>query len=131
MFEGKAATVEDVDDSDAGTENGSVTPIYSGPRPSLCLYYSQHPDLSVTVQYDFDSLLGYARSLAFTRQGIDINLYPRFHTNLQTDLHLYSTVSCDYGQGPKDIKVKLYMIPHYCLGRVLSYEDIAVYIFFP
>ena len=81
--------------------------------------------------FDIDSFLGFANSLAFAKQGISVNFYPRFHTNIQGDLHLYTIVHHDYRRGEREIKVKLYKVPHYCLGRVISYEDTTVYVFFP
>ena len=81
--------------------------------------------------FDIDSFLGYTRSLAFAKQGFDINLFPRFHANIQNNLYLYTTIYYDYGRGEKPVKVKLQKVPHYCLGRVLGHEDILVYIFFP
>ena len=79
--------------------------------------------------FDIDSFLGYTRSLAFAKQGIDINLFPYFYANIQSNLHLYTIVYHDYRRGEKLIKVKLQKVLYYCLGRVLSYEDIIVYIF--
>ena len=81
--------------------------------------------------FDIDSFLGYASSLAFARQGVLINLYPRFHTNITSGLHLYSTVHHDFGRGEKAIRVLLHTVPHYCLGRVLGHKDASIFIFFP
>jgi hypothetical protein len=60
-----------------------------------------------------------------------INLIPRFYINLQSDVHLYSTVHYDFSRGEKAIRVKLHVVPHYCLGRILSFEDVIILIFFP
>ena len=60
-----------------------------------------------------------------------INLYPRFHTNIKSYLHLYSTVHHDFGRGKKAIRVPLHTVPHYCLGRVLRHEDMSIFVFFP
>lgn len=97
----------------------------------ICLACSQVEARTIEVMFDIDSFLGYTRSLAFAKQGFDINLFPRFHANIQNNLHLYTTVYYDYGRGEKPVKVKLQKVPHYCLGRVLGHEDILVYIFFP
>jgi hypothetical protein len=135
IFEGTSTTMEDADSGEQ--TDYDLTDSESGanrhPRtPELCLKCSQYNDPpSAKILYDIDSFLGYATSLAFARQGITINLYPRYHTNIRTNLHLYTTVFHDYGKGPKAMRVKLHRVPHYCLGRVLGHEDISVYVFFP
>jgi hypothetical protein len=44
----------------------------------LCLACSQIPPRAAQILFDIDSFLGFAHSLAFAKQGININLYPRF-----------------------------------------------------
>jgi len=97
----------------------------------LCLTCSEVEPVPLAVSFDIDSFLGFAQSLAFARQGVDFNLFPRFHTNIQNDLHLYMTVYHDYGRGERPVHVKLKKVPHYYAGRVLGHEDITFYIFFP
>ena len=97
----------------------------------MCLACSQVDRANAQASYDIDSSLGYATSLAFARQGLRINLYPRFHTNIKTNLHLFEIVKFDFGRGEKSVKVPLHDVPHYYLGRVIGHEDTNVYIFFP
>jgi hypothetical protein len=99
--------------------------------PYICVSCSQSKAGSSVIRFDIDSFLGFTHSLAVACQGIDINLFPRFHTNIRTDLHLYTKVFYDFGKGEKAIRVKLQKVPHYCLGRILGHEDISLYIFFP
>jgi hypothetical protein len=138
-FEGKVAG-EDSDsehsEDEAGSDhesNGSGSePNREETRPNVCVSCSQTDHASAAIQYDFDSFLGWAHSLAFARQGLLFNFTPRFHDNIKTDLHLYMQVS-DFTNPdrPKQLKVKLHRVPHICLGRVISQEGISVYIFFP
>jgi hypothetical protein len=99
--------------------------------PNICVSCSEIIPGPSAIRFDIDSFLGFTHSLAVARQGIDINLFPRFHTNIRTDLHLYTKAYYDFGKGEKAIRVKLQKVPHYCLGRILGHEDITLYIFFP
>jgi hypothetical protein len=85
----------------------------------------------MVVRFDIDSVLGFAQSLAFAREGLDINFFPCFYTNIQNDLYTYTTLSYDFGKGEKLIQRKIHQVPHYRLGRLLGREDITVYILFP
>jgi hypothetical protein len=97
----------------------------------ICLNCSRMRPYSYELSYDIDSCLGFAKSLGFARQGLHLNLFPSFQSNIQTNLHLYTTAYHDKGQGEREINVKLHKVPHYCLGRLYGHEDINVYIFFP
>jgi hypothetical protein len=97
----------------------------------LCLACSQTKQRSAVVRFDIDSILGFAQSLAFAREGLDINFFPRFHTNIQKDLHTYTTLSFDFGKGERLIQRKIHQVPHYRFGRLLGHEGISVYILFP
>lgn len=97
----------------------------------LCLRCSQVEAPSAEISFDIDSLLGFADSLAFARQGLTITLSPRFHYNIQTDLHIRMTAWRDSPRGLTAVQVPLHHVPHYCLGRVVGHEDITVYLFFP
>jgi hypothetical protein len=106
-------------------------PAYSREHAGFCLRCSQSTKGSAEVCFDIDSFLGYASSLAFARQGVAINLYPRFSSNIKSNLHLYATVHYDYGRGEKAISIPLHKVPHYYLGRVIGHEDTSVFILFP
>ena len=97
----------------------------------LCLKCSQISSHPTAISFDIDSFLGYAQSLAFARQGLDINLFPRFYTNIQSNLHIYTTVYYDSGKGEKPFQVQLHKVPHYRVGRVSGHGGTNVYIFFP
>ena len=114
---------------DQSVSDESVDQAYNSDH--LCLTCSEIESIQAQVSFDIDSFLGFAQDLAFARQGLDINLFPRFHTNIQTNLHLYTTVLYDFGKGEKQVRVKLQKVPHYCAGRVLGHEGITFYVFFP
>ena len=97
----------------------------------MCLTCSEIELDLAQASFDINSFLGFAQDLAFARQGLDVNLFPRFYTNIQNDLYLYTTVHYDYRRGERPVRVKLHQVPHYCFGRVLGHEDITLYIFFP
>jgi hypothetical protein len=104
---------------------------HSREHAGFCLRCSQSTRGSAEMCFDIDSFLGYASSLAFARQGVAINLYPRFSSNIKSNLHLYSTVHYDFGRGEKAISIPLHKVPHYYLGRVIGHEDTSVFILFP
>jgi hypothetical protein len=83
---------------------------------------------SPIVQFDFDSILGFANSLAFARQGLYINFVPHFQANIKTDVHLTLPLQ---SASNREIRVQLRHIPHYCLGRLVGQGETSVYILFP
>ena len=119
IFEGRHAEVEE------GEEEEEEEQMH------VCLHRSEQLHRPMLIQYDIDSALGYANSLAFAKGGLMINLSPRFHTNIQTNLHLYTYVTHDYGRGPRQVRVRLHEVPHYCLGYLTEQERTQVYVFFP
>ena len=119
VFEGKHA------DLDEGEEEEEEE------RMHVCLHRSEQRHRPMLIQYDIDSALGYATSLAFAKHGLMVNLAPQFHANIRTNLHLYSHVTHDYGRGPRQVRVGLHDVPHYCLGYLSQQEHTRVYVFFP
>ena len=119
VFEGRHAEV------DEGEEEEEEE------RMHVCLHRSEQAARPMLIQYDIDSLLGYAHSLAFAKQGLMVNLAPQFQANIQTNLHLFTYVTYDYGRGPRPVRVKLHRVPHYCLGYLTHQESTQVYVFFP
>ncbi len=101
-------------------------------RPAtVCLACSEQPARTNAIQYDIDSMLGFAESLAFAKQGLYLNFAPQFHQNLQANVHLSLPV-IDHSSGRARTKhVPLFKVPHIRLGRVVGAEGISVYIFFP
>jgi hypothetical protein len=102
-------------------------------RPHLYILCSQTNRREGSRQYDIDSFCGHANCLSFARQGIQVNSYPRFQQNISTSTHLYINVtdSVTNPDRPKVQKVAFHKVPHYYFGRVISREDICIYIFFP
>jgi hypothetical protein len=104
VFEGRHA---DVDEGEEEEEEE---------RMHVCLHSSEQRHRPTHIKYDVDSTLGYPTSLAFAKHGIMINLAPQFYSNIRTNLHLYTHVTHDYGRGPRQVRVQLHEVPHYCLG---------------
>jgi len=70
-------------------------------RPAeVCIYCShqEQPSVLPTVEYDIDSIMGFARSLAMAKQGIRLNLTPQVVSNLATNIHLTFPVAGQRGQ---------------------------------
>ena len=100
-------------------------------RPAeVCIHCShqEQPSVLPTVEYDIDSIMGFARSLAVAKQGIRLNLTPQVVSNLATNIHLTFPVA---GQPGQTQQVPLHTIPHYLLGRLIGYDDISIFLFFP
>lgn len=119
VFEGKHAAV------DKGEEEEEEERMY------VCLYRSEQAHRSMNIKYNSNSTLGYTTNLVFAKRGLMVNLSPRFHTNIQTGLHLFMHVTHDSGRGPRQVRVKLHEVPHCCLGYIAGQDNTRVYIFFP
>jgi hypothetical protein len=97
----------------------------------LCLAYSQTMAPSLWAEYNINSRLGFTSSLAFACEGININLYPQYHQNIKTNIHLFWTIDIITPRGRKPKRVALHQIPYINIGRVHGAKDTEVYIFFP
>ena len=134
-FEGREGSGHAEEDN--GARSAASDSENEGPREqlriSLCLSESelkQSPD--TIVEFDVDSLLGFARSLAFARRGIMLDFVPQFYQNISSNVHLTLPVQVERPRGGfKTAQVMLHKIPHISFGRVLGQEDIGIYIFFP
>src|SRR5579871_1808981 len=127
IFEGRLSDREEEEKEEGDHEDEAPRP----PRINVCLACSEQRHRPQRIRFDIDSVIGFASSLAFARRGVKINFAPQFHENLQTSVHLTHVVQYDSGRGPRPIHVKLHEIPHYCFGRVIGQEDMAIYILFP
>jgi hypothetical protein len=117
--------------SDQDSDSGDSVIEYNPRQVHLCLACSQTMAPSLWAEYDIDSKLGFASSLAFAREGINLNLYPQYHQNIKTNIHLFWTIDITTPRGRKPKRVALHRIPHINIGRVHGAEDTEVYIFFP
>ena len=85
LFEGRVPGAGSNDSGEAGGQAGSQ----AGSVPAtVCLACSNQLPRTEVVQYDIDSLIGFAQSLAFIRRGLFLNLTPHFSQNIQTNVHL-------------------------------------------
>ena len=103
----------------------------------VCLHAEETQDIPPLVAFDVDSLLGFASSLTFARQGISYQPAPQVHQNLRTDVHLEGTAyesqaTAEHPDLPSRAKpAMLKDIPHHYLGRVEGASDISLFILFP
>jgi hypothetical protein len=129
LFEGRSNEQQSsANESSLGSDSDSSN---NAPPATVCLACSEQPARTNMVQYDIDSTIGFAQSLAFARQGLNWNFAPQFHQNLRTNVHLTLPV-IDHSSGRARTKhVPLFKVPHIRLGRVVGAEGLDVYIFFP
>ena len=101
----------------------------------VCLQKEKTKVLAAQVSYDIDSFLGFADSLCFARQGLHYQPAPMRVQNMQTDVHIKSTVFRDIdpqpASPPRPALSMLKDIPHFHFGRVEGGNHIALYILFP
>ena len=117
--------------SDQDSDSGDSVMEHNPRQVYLCLACSQTMAPLLWAEYNIDSKLGFASSLAFAREGINLNLYPQYHQNIKTNIHLFWTIDITTPRGRKPKRVALHRIPHINIGRVHGAEDTEVYIFFP
>lgn len=87
---------------------------------------------SPKVQWDVDSILAFPTSLAFAKRGLVYLPNPQITANLNTDIHLTMSVpDLSDPDHPKNIQQPLHKVPHYCLGRVNGFPELAIFLFFP
>jgi hypothetical protein len=93
-----------------------------------CSCAERPSDAAPAITYDVDSIMGFARTLAVAKQGIRFNVTPHVISNLDSDIHLTLLTPTSNGQTRR---VALHTVPHYQFGRVVGYEDVTLYLFFP
>jgi hypothetical protein len=104
-------------------------------RPKqACLHVEEFEPLPPEMATDFDSLLGFATSLAVAPQGLHYYSAPQFCQNIQNDVHLRinRAISEDEAEDrPRLIPSKLKDVPHFLLARFAGANYITLHIFFP
>lgn len=98
-------------------------------RLHVCLHASEinDPRQIPKAEFDIDSIMGFPTSLAFAKKGVKMNPAPHMIYNLASDVHL--TLPVDVNGKPR--RVPLHKIPHYLFGRVVGFDDLSLYVFFP
>ncbi|KAE8849566.1 hypothetical protein PTNB29_10522 [Pyrenophora teres f. teres] len=102
------------------------------PTP-ICLEADDHANVAAEVTFDIDSVLGFPNSLAVAKQGVRWNSTQMTVTDLQSGLHLKTRLA-HYVDGhghAHSVRKPLHQLPHYTFGRLVGFEDISLYIFFP
>lgn len=114
-----------------GTQ-GQESPTY------VCLHATEEEQVEVETAFDIDSYLGFASSLAFARRGIRYQPAPQYRQNIQTDVHIRTTVPADVTDSDLEddaprrmVSANLKDVPHFMLGTLEGDDCVAVYILFP
>jgi hypothetical protein len=117
------------------TDGGSSHGEQSAQVPSIVMH-SEHVllDVPVDITFDIDSAGGHATSLAVARQGIHWNPVPApVVSNLKSSLHLTPLpISYVDREGKtRRRRCPIHKIPHMQFGRLVGFEDVALYVIFP
>jgi hypothetical protein len=129
LFEGRPETKSNSDGD--GNNDSQEEPERTGNKPKVCLACTEQPSDARVSQFDIDSTIGFAQSLAFARHGLCLNFAPQFHQNIQSNVHLSMQVIDHSGGRARAKRIPLFKIPHITLGRVVGIEGMSVYAFFP
>jgi len=104
-------------------------------RPrQVCLHVEETRAIPPDVAFDVDSFLFFASSLAAARHGLHYQPAPQVRQNLQTDVHIHTTVyeaGDDPDLPPRSKVAVLKDVPHFHFGRVEGASDLSLYILFP
>ena len=101
---------------------------------NVCLHKEQTQGIEPQVAYDVDSFLGFWRTLAAAKQGIQYQAASTSQQNLQTDVHLETNMFTSSGDSDQPARASLRMlrdVPHFQLGRVFGATNITVHVLFP
>lgn len=111
--------------------HGSHTGIESPPQ--ICLHAETLPQGSIMPYDDFDSYLGFAKSLAVCANYLLVTCAPSDSRNIATDLHL-DAAHCEESSGNINVarnSLDVRRVPHIFLGTANESKDVAIYILFP
>ncbi|KAI1671853.1 hypothetical protein L13192_02712 [Pyrenophora tritici-repentis] len=102
------------------------------PTP-ICLEADDEANVAAEVTFDIDSVLGFPNSLAVAKQGVRWNSTQMTVTDLRSGLHLNTRLAhyVDCHGHAHSVRKPLHQLPHYAFGRLVGFEDISLYIFFP
>ena len=89
--------------------------------------------VAAEVTFDIDSVLGFPNSLAVAKKGVRWNPTQMTITDLRSGLHLNSRLAhyFDCHGHAHLVQKPLHQLLHYTFGRLVGFEDISLYIFFP
>jgi hypothetical protein len=99
----------------------------------ICLSRDQTPCQTGRVKFDVDSIVGFCSSLGVAKGGIRWNWMQTPVPPLTSNLHLAKRrvqYSDSHGHLHSVLK-PVHEIPHYTLGRFVSFEDISLCLLFP
>lgn len=99
-----------------------------------CLHVEETREVPLQVAFDIDSFHFFASSFAAARQGLHYQPAPQIRQNLQTDVHINTTVyeASDNPDHPLRLRTAMLKdVPHFHLGRVEGGANVSLYILFP
>ena len=88
-------------------------------------------DQAYEVAYDVDSLLAFPTGLGFAKSGIKYTPAPHMIQNITADLYVRIEHERTEGDQVRRSTLSIHQIPHLCLGRLVGFEDIMVFLLFP
>ncbi|KIW86929.1 uncharacterized protein Z519_12394 [Cladophialophora bantiana CBS 173.52] len=112
----------------------------------VCLHTHITPPTDPEISSNVDSFLGFATSLAFAREGLNVELAPQVRKNMTADVHITTTTYHEPSTQenhyelsqedhesvrPRAIQTLLRDIPHFFAARLFGARDIEVYFLFP
>src|SRR3954464_5567953 len=110
-----------------GLGKEDVSPVH------ICLEADDRATVTAEVTFDIDSVLGFPSSLGVAKQGIRWNPTQMAVSDLRSDLHLDSRLAhyVDSHGHAHSVRKPLHQLPHYTFGRLVGFEDVSLYLFFP
>jgi hypothetical protein len=110
-----------------GVDKDDLSPVH------ICLNVDDGATAATGVTFDIDSVLGFPSSLAVAKQGIRWNPTQMAVSDIRSDLHLNSRLAhyIDRHGHAHSVRRPLYQLPNYNFGRLIGFEDVSLYLFFP
>lgn len=101
--------------------------------PHICLPADEPQMNYAGVSFDIDSITAFPTNIAVAKQGLRWHPTQMPISDLQSSLHLrpqpaYFVDDAGYRH---TVHRPIHKIPHYTLGRLVGFEDISLYVFFP
>jgi hypothetical protein len=100
----------------------------------VCLHVEESREVLPEVAFDIDSFHFFVSSLAAARQGLHYQPAPQIRQNLQTDVHINTTIYETNDNPDHPLRLRTAMlkdVPHFHMGRVEGGANISLFILFP
>ena len=117
----------------AAAAAAAASPAAAGPF-NVCLHWYEESAKrrQPVIKFDIDSVHVFPTSLAVARRGLLYNALPPQMSNLNSNVHLSIQAQYHDSRGKFHCgTLPIHRIPHYCLGRLESWDELSLYILFP